>query len=64
MNEKLYQYKKQLWITGLLLTFLGIALGYLTYEKEPWETIAGAICGAGFSLFILMIFYKKPIQQN
>lgn len=63
MNEKMYQYRKQLWLIGLVMTFLGIVMGYVMYEKEPWETIAGAICGAGFSLFILMISLKKPVKE-
>ncbi|MDY0780590.1 hypothetical protein [Tenacibaculum sp. IB213877] len=62
MQEKLYNNRKTLLYIGIILTILGVILGYYMYEVEPWETIGGAISGLGFSMCFISLTIKHPEQ--
>jgi hypothetical protein len=46
------------------MMFLGVVIAYFCYDSEPWETIGGFLCGAGFALFIIFVSLKEPKNQS
>lgn len=64
LNHKIYNNKKVLSVISILMVFLGVIIAYFCYNSEPWETIGGFICGAGFALFIIFVSLKQPKNLN
>lgn len=60
INKKHFKYRKEIILIGILLTISGAFLAYFKWGIEPQETIAGALCGVGFSLIIFTLGVKKP----
>jgi len=64
LNQKIYNNRKTLRTISVLMMFLGVVIAYFCYDSEPWETIGGFICGAGFALFIIFVSLKEPKNQS
>ena len=62
MNKLLVKNKKTVIAIGILFCIVGVLLAYLKWGIEPEETIAGFLCGIGFSITILGLGIKK--EQN
>ncbi len=59
-NQTIYKYRIYLrYLSGLLLV-IGMAMSYLYYGTEPWETIGGFLCGFGLASFIVFLSLKQP----
>lgn len=63
MQEKIYNNRKNIFIVAIIIAVLGALMGYKMYGVEPWETVAGAICGFGFSIAVFT-FSIKPPENN
>ncbi len=64
LNQKIYNNRKTLRIISILMMFLGVIIAYFCYDSEPWETIGGFLCGAGFAFFIIFVSLKEPKNQS
>ncbi|WP_461598475.1 hypothetical protein [Winogradskyella sp.] len=64
INQKIYDNRKILRLISVLMMFLGVIIAYFCYDSEPWETIGGFLCGAGFAFLIIFVSLKEPKNHS
>ena len=60
IRQKIYDNKGTLILLSISLVIVGIAIAYVYYNSEPWETLGGFLCGIGFGLFLISVSLKQP----
>jgi len=58
-NNPIYKHRTKVKSFGLILLLAGIVLAYFYYGTEPYETIAGFLCGFGLSILLVSIVINK-----